>query len=100
MNEPIGERIRMLLRRHDKTAKALAECLNQSEATIYHILNQRVQLDLDRAIKIAAFFNITVDELIGDNTLIRGSNDERIRELAREEAIKLIEAKLKERGEE
>ena len=89
-----GDRVRALLKNQRKTVKELAEFLGQSESSIYHILNNRVIPDIERALKIADFFNVSLDELVGrERMFTRGIIEESIRKMIEKEAERIIREK-------
>jgi len=93
-----GDRIRALLKAKNRTVGDLSEYLGQSESTIYHILNNRITLDIERAMKIAQFFGVSLDELVGnDQPLGRvGAIEESIRKAIEREVERAILEKFPE----
>ncbi|MCR4433663.1 MAG: helix-turn-helix domain-containing protein [Caldiserica bacterium] len=91
----LGDRIRALLKNQRKTVIELAEYLGKSQSTIYHILNNRISPDIESALKIADFFNISLDELVGrERMFARGIIDESIRKMIEKEAERIIREKF------
>jgi transcriptional regulator with XRE-family HTH domain len=93
-----GDRIRALLKAKNRTVKELADYLGQSDSTIYHILNNRISLDLGKAMKIAQFFGVSLDDMVGcDQPLNRvGVIEESIRKVIEKEAERIILEKFPE----
>lgn len=101
-----GDRVRALLKSQRKTVKELAAYLGQSVPGVYHILNNRVSPNIDKALKIADFFGVSLDELVGrgksQGMFARGNIEESIRKMIEVEAERIIGeryAELKKQGE-
>lgn len=100
----IGNSIKVLVLAQGKTLKELADYLGESDSSIYNLIKGATKLDLARAAKIAVFLGLSLDEFaqrLGVISFFRSPSssqeeDEHIRELAREEAIRIIEEHLKE----
>jgi transcriptional regulator with XRE-family HTH domain len=70
LNEEIGRRLKWLAFLGGITTRKLATVLNVTPSTLYYIMNGRVPLSLDKAAKLATYFKISLDDLLGDGTLI------------------------------
>ncbi|MCX5971903.1 MAG: helix-turn-helix transcriptional regulator [Coprothermobacterota bacterium] len=70
LNEEIGRRLKWLAFFEGITTRKLATVLNVTPSTLYYIMNGRVPLSLDKAAKLATYFKVSLDDLLGDGTLI------------------------------
>ncbi len=70
LNEEIGRRLKWLAFFGGITTRKLATVLNVTPSTLYYIMNGRVPLSLDKAAKLASYFKVSLDDLLGDGTLI------------------------------
>jgi transcriptional regulator with XRE-family HTH domain len=64
--ERIGEKLRMLRLRHGLTTRQLAEHLETTNSQISRIENGLRQPSSDFIVKMADFFNISLDKLMRD----------------------------------
>ncbi len=63
-----NDRFRQLMDDHQITRKELAEQLNIAYSTLGNYLNGDREPDIDMLIKIADFFSVSVDYLLGHHT--------------------------------
>lgn len=61
--------IRTLRKRKNMTLKELGEIINVSESTISLYENGHREPDFETLIKIAKYFNVTIDYLLGNETV-------------------------------
>jgi transcriptional regulator with XRE-family HTH domain len=70
LNAEIGRRIKWLVFTHETSTRDLAKALGVTASTLYYIMNGRVPLSLDKAAKLSQYFKISLDDLLGDGSLV------------------------------
>ena len=80
MKRPTGERIARLRKRHSLTQPELAKIMNVSQSTMTSWENDRRSVSNDDLIKLADFFEVTTDYLLGrevdDNLTVAAHMDD------------------------
>ena len=61
-----GEKLRQLRTQHRLTMQTLATHLNTSSGYISNVENGKVTPNIDFAVKVAQFFNVSIDQLLRD----------------------------------
>lgn len=60
----IGKNIRDLRLKHDMSIRDLADKLGTTDSTVCRWENEKMKLRLEDAVKIADFFQVTMNELV------------------------------------
>jgi len=74
----LGEMIKELLEQHNLTQKQLAEILNISPSTLGNYIQNTREPDYNTLIKIADFFQVTTDFLLGHPGAKKLSHEEEL----------------------
>lgn len=99
----VGKKIRKLLKERRISPVELADHLGISRANMYFILNDKVTLSFERAVRIAKFLNVDLDELLPEEEEVPGEEpifargvDPKLLKLIRKEVDQIIEKWLEE----
>jgi transcriptional regulator with XRE-family HTH domain len=90
-----GDRIALLREKHAFTQEELANKLGISRAALSHYETSRREPDYDTMNKIATFFNVSIDYLLGRTNQPEGVLDEDIRDFV--DQLELSDEKLLEK---
>jgi len=92
LNRQISKRINELIERKGITPYKLMDDLEINKSTFYRSIKDERNWSLENLIKIAHYFNVSLDFLIDGEEKSRSPNDEKIKEL--EEENRLLRGRL------
>lgn len=96
MDKPLGARLRLLRNSKNLTQKAIAEALEMPKNTYAHYEDGSNEPSVTVLIKISAYYDISVDWLIGNDGQKNGSPPEAKWEAVRKLLETLTDSELKE----
>lgn len=77
----IGQRLKYLRQRTDKTQKEVASDLGISRQVLSHLENNRNEPDLDTVVKLANYYKVSIDSLYGNENTPSWATESEIIEL-------------------
>lgn len=80
----IGDRLRSLRKKQGKNQEVVASDIGISRARYSHYENNHVEPDIELIKKLAVYFNVTTDYLLGGNTDVDLMSDDEIDEELKE----------------
>lgn len=89
-NEILGKRLKELRVKHDKKQEEVANAIEISRARYSHYENNHVEPDIDILKKLANFYKVTTDYLVGYSDSPGSTQDEELEELLNDPNTQLM----------